>query len=104
MNKQTRAQIEEICFCPCGRTFVDADDYDTLGSESGVCCPDCGSEEFRSIKDFQIEVLRKAQKSIYDRRRYLADNVRISVPISELMGLREAELIITRRTKKLKGK
>lgn len=43
--------IENTEVCPCGNLFVDADDYDTLGSESGVCCPDCGNEKFQTVKD-----------------------------------------------------
>jgi len=35
--------------------FIDSDDYDTLGSDSGLCCPDCGNEKFRSIADILLE-------------------------------------------------
>lgn len=30
----------------CEKTFRNYDECDTLGSESGVCCPDCGGEDF----------------------------------------------------------
>ncbi len=43
--------IENTYLCPCGNVFVEDDDYDTLGSESGVCCPNCGNEKFQTIKD-----------------------------------------------------
>ena len=42
--------IENTEVCPCGNIFVEADDYDTLGSESGVCCPKCGNEKFQTVK------------------------------------------------------
>jgi len=43
--------IKNTYICPCGNVFFDADDYDTLGSESGVCCPNCGNEKFQTVKD-----------------------------------------------------
>lgn len=43
--------IENTYICPCGNIFVEDDDYDTAGSESGVCCPDCGNEKFQTVKD-----------------------------------------------------
>jgi len=43
--------IENTEVCSCGNIFVEDDDYDTLGSESGVCCPDCGNEKFQTVKD-----------------------------------------------------
>jgi len=46
-----RKTVENTVVCiPCGYVFIDEDDYDTLGSESGICCPDCGSEKFISVK------------------------------------------------------
>ena len=43
--------IENTEVCPCGNTFVEDDDYDSAGSESGVCCPDCGNEKFKTVKE-----------------------------------------------------
>ncbi len=34
----------------CGKIFYCADDYDTLGSDSGVCCPVCGGEDFEPVE------------------------------------------------------
>lgn len=34
----------------CGKLFYSADDYDTLGSISGLICPDCGSEAFEAVE------------------------------------------------------
>lgn len=42
--------IENTYICPCGNIFVEDDDYDTLGSESGVLCPNCGNEKFQTVK------------------------------------------------------
>jgi len=49
-NYPTRT-IENTEVCPCGNVFFDDDDYDTLGSESGVCCPSCGNEKFQTVKE-----------------------------------------------------
>lgn len=43
--------IESTAVCvPCGNIFVQEEDYDSFGSEGGVCCPDCGTEKFVSVK------------------------------------------------------
>lgn len=49
LGYETRT-IENTYICSCGNIFVEADDYDTIGSESGVCCPNCGNEKFQTIK------------------------------------------------------
>lgn len=41
---------ENVDVCKCGTVMFEGDDYDTLGSESGVCCPHCGNEKFETIK------------------------------------------------------
>jgi predicted nucleic acid-binding Zn-ribbon protein len=43
--------IENTEVCPCGNIFFEADDYDTIGSQSGICCPACGNEKFQTVKD-----------------------------------------------------
>ena len=43
--------IENTEVCTCGNIFVQDDDYDTLGSEGPVCCPDCGNEKFQTVKE-----------------------------------------------------
>ena len=59
--------IENTEVCPCGNVFVEEDDYDTLGSESGVCCPSCGNEKFQTVKD----LLKQQPKAGEKRTEYL---------------------------------
>ena len=47
---EERKTIETTCVCDCGLVMFDRDDYDTGGSDSGICCPDCGSESFLTVK------------------------------------------------------
>ena len=49
-GEYSKRTVENTEVCPCGNIFVEADDYDTLGSESAVCCPDCGNEKFQTVK------------------------------------------------------
>jgi hypothetical protein len=44
-------RIDNVGVCFCGRVMFSMDDVDTLGSDSGICCPDCGNEKFQTIKD-----------------------------------------------------
>jgi len=44
--REALALLPEAKCKKCGKLFFDADDYDTLGSESRIICSDCGSEEF----------------------------------------------------------
>lgn len=55
----------EVCIS-CGLVFIDADDYDTLGSKCGLCCPVCGVEKFVSVKTIieQRDDLLKACKKL----------------------------------------
>ena len=41
----------------CGKVFGDKQDCDALGSDSGICCPDCRSEDFISV----VELLAKGR-------------------------------------------
>jgi len=56
--------IDNTEICSCGRVFnsFDPDDYDTLGSDSGVCCPDCGNEKFTAVSQLQAENARLKEK------------------------------------------
>lgn len=49
MEYETRTtKSTDVCI-PCGFVFIEDNDYDTLGSDSGICCPDCGSEQFTTV-------------------------------------------------------
>lgn len=48
--------VETTYVCICGRVMTTLDDFDTLGSDSGICCPDCGNEEFQSIAELKTEL------------------------------------------------
>lgn len=58
----------EIRICACGRIMRCEDDYDMLLSDSGLCCPICGNEEFQTI-----EQLLADNKLMNDRLSELAD-------------------------------
>jgi hypothetical protein len=45
---QNQEQPEAKCR-NCGKLFYCEDDYDTLGSVTGLCCPDCGCEGFEYL-------------------------------------------------------
>ncbi|HDY90349.1 MAG TPA: hypothetical protein ENH82_19800 [bacterium] len=56
MPSYDKRTIENTMLCvPCDNVFVEDDDYDTAGSVSGVCCPDCGGEKFVSLKDILMQ-------------------------------------------------
>jgi hypothetical protein len=44
---------ETAYICKCGRVMTCIDDADTLGSEDGLLCPDCGNEDFQSVSSLQ---------------------------------------------------
>jgi len=48
--------VETTYLCTRGRVMATIDDVDTLGSDSGMCCPDCGNEDFQSIAELQAEL------------------------------------------------
>ncbi|KKN77609.1 hypothetical protein LCGC14_0358840 [marine sediment metagenome] len=64
---------KNLYLCKCGRITRDCgrypDDYGTLGSEGGICCHDCGNEEFETVKSI-IDTLRtqlaKAEEELKD--------------------------------------
>lgn len=58
-----RRTIENTEVCTCGNVFVDDDDYDSAGSESGVCCPDCGNEKFQTVA-INKELLAVCEESL----------------------------------------
>ncbi len=64
-------KIDNIYICKCGRAMFNHDDFDTLGSDTGLCCPDCGNEKFETVKQIidrqakQIEKLKEAAGSDY---------------------------------------
>ena len=67
-------------FCQCGRIFNNQDDFDTLGSDSGMCCPDCGIEEFQTVTNLlsklgEEQALNKELAEHYDSI-MLADGVK----------------------------
>ncbi len=57
-ESEERMTVATVDICSCGTVMhqLDDDDYDTLGSASGVCCADCGNEQFTTIKDLQAEL------------------------------------------------
>lgn len=55
-EEQKTVETTEICTCNNVFHQAEPDDYDTLGSDSGVCCPDCGNEEFQTVADLQSQL------------------------------------------------
>lgn len=64
---EERETVETTFICPCGIVFSENDDYDTLGSESGVCCPDCGNENFQTVKQLQEEIEKHRWITVSER-------------------------------------
>ena len=91
---EERMRIDTVFVCPCGRLMFDDGDFATLGSESGRCCPDCGSEKFKTIKtlldekDKRIAELEsdfeKAKKIINDLEYKELDDTPLHIQISKL--------------------
>lgn len=52
-----RMTTKTVDICTCGLVMhqLDVDDYDTLGTDEGVCCPDCGNEKFQTIAELRDE-------------------------------------------------
>lgn len=50
VDERMTIETVDIC-CNCGNVMHqhNIDHYDTLGSDSGRCCPDCGNENFRTV-------------------------------------------------------
>ena len=79
-TKQEIATTENVDVCKCGVVMFEADDYDTLGSKDGICCPRCGNEEFESIHDKYekqlkgyAELLGSANHDVEELTKYAAD-------------------------------
>ena len=94
LNKglQDKAEIKEAktikntLVCErCQRVFAEDDDFDTLGSKSGICCPDCGTEDFISVEDLilgkqplkaelkRLQAIQEGQQAIICRERRLKE-------------------------------
>ena len=52
-NEHEILTVDNVYICTCNRVMRDSmdfpDDYDTLGADKCVCCPDCGNEDFLTI-------------------------------------------------------
>ncbi len=56
---------QKIVICSkCGRTanWHDEDDFGSLGSDSGICCHDCGNEEFLTIKEVRTKYVAEQKE------------------------------------------
>ena len=49
MSEERKTTVDTNICIPCGYIFTEDDDYDTLGAEKPVCCPDCGNEDFVNV-------------------------------------------------------
>jgi hypothetical protein len=87
---QEHPTIENTEVCPCGFIFVDADDYDTLGSESGVICPNCGNEKFQTIKDL-LKQQPPAGEFTRVTRKHL-DSIKEEMPLPVRVNIAETTL------------
>lgn len=55
---EERMTVATVDICSCGLVMhqLDADDYDTLGADSGICCSACGNEIFTTIEQLQSDL------------------------------------------------
>ena len=69
--KEERMTVATVDICSCGLVMhqYDEDDYDTLGTDCSVLCPDCGNEKFTTIKQLQAE-LDEANEQIDKLRKH----------------------------------
>jgi len=79
---------ENVYICKCGRITGDPaeypDDYGTLGSDSGICCHDCGNENFETIKS-HIDRLEAENKKLREIKcPPISDGDTCICPIEEL--------------------
>ena len=65
----------DVCL-NCGYLFFDEDDYDTLGADGPVCCPDCGNEKFVTVAS--IITQRDALLTACEKAEPLIDGERIN--------------------------
>ena len=57
---EERMTVATVDICSCGLVMhqYDEDDYDTLGTDCSVLCPDCGNEKFTTIEQLQAELAK----------------------------------------------
>lgn len=55
---EERMNVATVDICPCGTVMhlLQADDYGAAGSDSGICCMDCGNEQFVTVQELQAEL------------------------------------------------
>lgn len=60
-EQSERMTIGTVDVCKCGLVMHQGnpDDYDTLGADGPICCPDCGNEKFQTVE----QVLKSAETS-----------------------------------------
>lgn len=77
MDKE-RKRVDTVYICLCGLVMdmADDDDFDTLGADSEICCPDCGNENFKTVAHLQAEnkQLKEALK-LYGRHGRTDDGI-----------------------------
>lgn len=70
MESEERMTVETVNICTCGIVMhqLNPDDYDSGGSDSGTCCPDCGNEKFQTVKQLQakLDSINKALEPVKD--------------------------------------
>lgn len=53
--------VKTVDICSCGNVMFHLDDYDTFGTDDGLCCPNCGNEVFQTIEQLQAELANKTE-------------------------------------------
>ena len=97
---QEPAEKTEAKCKKCGKIFYCAEDYDTLGSESGVCCPVCGNEDFEPVETEKLISFVKTTEVIAENMQ-LRDSLEAAnkeiAQLEELDRQHEVELAELRR-------
>lgn len=88
---EERMNVATVDICPCGLVMhqLQADDYGTLGSDSGICCMDCGNEQFVTIEELQAELDKaneenKQLRSKLGTTQSLLDDARKEIEVLEI--------------------
>lgn len=90
MSKEIKTKANTK-LCTCGRVFnddVDYSEYDTLGSDSGICCPDCGNEKFKSVAELEAELAAiKTMCDSYDEVGAISNEAKLPPLAERVLGI-----------------
>ncbi len=95
MEQEERKTINTVDICSCGLVMhqLNSDDYDTLGADSPICCPDCGNDRFLTVAELikQRDALQDMLEKIANRKiKHKVDSLLIQLEAKKAITLCEA--------------